>query len=375
MDDTMTDGMIDGDEMGVVDELNRMGTAWFVLRAYWAYVNSRETRWNNTATVNVRKSAFRRTMGMSTAAGEKLHMLFLGRVINEANPAGIDRNNLGVTGDEILTLANEILERNPSLSLLPEAYMAIKENERMPRWLADYRKGDEVPLEAFLSGRTVFYPGSWFDTEPMKIFGCSGSVYAFIYADYNNAFRNPLFTIEGFRELFKSEFQLEGYRVFDMVPYDANKMNGAIEWRPHLTAEDYRNVINLPRYTNQFSYFVVLEKEPNSVETLGPNRLALWFISGDGVATYDAVYANRNTIPPFAFVHQDHGFGGNYTNFGNDGLLHAIAERSNVYPRFILHGQGGTGVRWGGYNEVDGVTTSTERNRTLLVQSVDFARR
>ena len=365
MNDTMSDRMIDGDEMGVVDELNRMGTAWFVLRAYWAYVNSRETRWNNTATVNIRKSAFRRTMDMSTAVGEKLHMLFLGRVINEANPAGIDRNNLGVTGDEILTLANEILERNPSLSLLPETYMAIKECESMPSWLADYRKGDEVPLEAFLSSRTVFYPGSWFDTEPMKIFGCSGSAHAFIYADYN-ASENPLFTIAGFRELFRSEFQLEGYRVFDMVPYDANKMNEAIKWRPHLTAEDYRNVINLPRYTNQFSYFVVLEKEPSSVETLGPDRLALWFISGDGVATYDAVYANENAIPPFVFVHQDHGFGGNYTNFGNDGLLHAIAEQSNVYPRFILHGQGGTGIRWGGYNEVDGVTHTRERDRSLL---------
>ena len=114
---------------------------------------------------------------------------------------------------------------------------------------------------------------------------------------------------------------------------------------PHLPLDRdfYGQTLNMPRYTNQFSYFVVLEKEPSSVETLGPNRLALWFISGDGVATYDAVYANENAIPPFVFVHQDHGFGGNYTNFGNDGLLHAIAEQSNVYPRFILHGQGGTG--------------------------------
>ena len=374
MNETMSDGIINDEEIGSIDELNRMGTAWFVLRAYWAYVDSREKRWNNTATVNVRENAFCRTLSMITAEGEKMHRYFLSHVISQANHLRLNHNTLGVTGDEILTLANEILERNPSLSLLLETYMAIKENERMPSWLADYRKGDEVPLEAFLSSRTVFYPGSWFDTEPMKIFGCSGSAHAFIYVDYN-ASENPLFTREGFCELFKSEFQLEGYRVFDMVPYNANKMNGAIKWRPHLTAEDYRNVINMPRYTNQFSYFVVLEKEPSSVETLGPNRLALWFISGDGVATYDAVYGNENAIPPFVFVHQDHGFGGNYTNFSNDGLLHAIAERSNVFPRFILHGQGGTGVRWAGYGEVIGVTTSTERNRTLLVQSVDFARR
>jgi hypothetical protein len=365
MNDTMSDGIINDEEMGSIDELNRMGSAWFVLRAYCAYVDSREKRWNNTATVNVRENAFFRTLSMITAEGEKMHRYFLSHVINQENHLRLNHNTLGVTGDEILTLANEILERNPSLSHLPETYMAIKECESMPSWLADYSKGDEVPLEAFLSSRTVFYPGSWFDTEPMKIFGCSGSAHAFIYADYN-ASENPLFTGEGFCELFKSEFQLEGYRVLDMVQYDANKMNGAIKWRPHLTAEDYRNVINLPRYTNQFSYFVVLEKEPSSVETLGPDRLALWFISGDGVATYDAVYAYENAIPPFVFVHQDHGFGGNYTNFGNDGLLHAIAERSNVYPRFILHGQGGTGARWAGYNEVDGVTHTRERDRSLL---------
>jgi hypothetical protein len=367
MNDTMSDGIINDEEMGSIDELNRMGSAWFVLRAYCAYVDLREKRWNNTATVNVRENAFFRTLSMITAEGEKMHRYFLSHVINEANHLKLNHNTLGVTGDEILTLANEILERNPSLSLLPETYMAIKERESMPSWLADYSKGDEVPLEAFLSSRTVFYPGSWFDTEPMKIFGCSGSAHAFIYADYN-ASENPLFTREGFCELFRSEFQLEGYRVFDMVPYNAKKMNEAIKWEPHLTAEDYRNVINLPRYTNQFSYFVVLEKEPSSVETLGPDRLALWFISGDGVATYDAVYANENAIPPFVFVHQDHGFGGNYTNFGNDGLLHAIAERSNVYPGFILQGQEGTGIRWVGYDEVEGVTHTRERDRTLLVR-------
>jgi hypothetical protein len=160
-----------------------------------------------------------------------------------------------------------------------------------------------------------------------------------------------------------------------MVPYNAKKMNEAIKWEPHLTAEDYRNVVDMPRNVNPFSYFVVLERANSLGEAFGPKRIALWFIFGDGVATFDAVYANENAVRPFAFVHQDHGFGGNYTNFGEEGLLYVIAERSSVFPEFILHGQGGTGIRWAGYNEVDGVTTSTERNRTLLVQSVDFARR
>ena len=128
MNETMSDGIINDEEIGSIDELNRMGTAWFVLRAYWACVDSREKRWNNTATVNVRENAFCRTLSMITEKEEKMHRYFLSHVISQANHLRLNHNTLGVTGDEILTLANEILERNPSLSLLPETYMAIKEN-------------------------------------------------------------------------------------------------------------------------------------------------------------------------------------------------------------------------------------------------------
>ena len=369
MNGIISDGPMHDDVIDGGDELRRMGIAWFVLRAYWAYVNSDERRWANTATIAVRKNAFRKTFGVIAAGGEPLHKLFLEYVIHHSTSAKIDRNGFGVSADNVRELANEILARNPFLNVFPEAYMAMNAHEKLPRWLAGHRKGDEFPLKEFLSGRTVFYPGSWFDSEPMKIFGRSSSVHAFIYSDYN-AMRHPLFTKDGFPELFRTEFDLDGYRVLDMVLFDADAMNAAIRWRPHLTPEELRNVAdsfrNMAHRFDQFSYFIVLEREDGFGDASGPDRLALWFISGDGIATYDAVYASGNAVPPFAMVHQDHGFGGNYTNYGNDGLLHAIAERCNVFPQFILHGRGGLGIRWRGYGEVFGVSNTRERDRTLL---------
>ncbi len=50
----------------------------------------------------------------------------------------------------------------------------------------------------------------------------------------------------------------------------------------------------------------------------------------------------------------DHGFGGNYDEFGNDGLLHRIAERTGVFPEYLLVAEDATRP-WRGYVRVEGV--------------------
>ncbi len=99
-------------------ELRRMGIAWFVLRSYWAYVNPKERRWENTKTLLVRECAFRRTFNVLARNGEKLHKLYLEYIIENANPALINHNRLGVSADEVRKLAKEILSTNPGLKLV-----------------------------------------------------------------------------------------------------------------------------------------------------------------------------------------------------------------------------------------------------------------
>ena len=75
-----------------------------------------------------------------------------------------------------------------------------------------------------------------------------------------------------------------------------------------------------------FGWFVALDRQGGG-EDHGPQRLAILFIGGDGIASYDALYCQRDGTPPaFLAVIQDHGFGGNYNRFGQDGLLETVLE-------------------------------------------------
>ena len=99
-------------------ELRRMGCAWFVLRAYWAYVDPKERRWAGTRTVAVRKCAFRRTFDVRARNGEKCHKQYLEYIIEHANTARLGSNRLGINAEEVRRLAKEILSTNPGLNLV-----------------------------------------------------------------------------------------------------------------------------------------------------------------------------------------------------------------------------------------------------------------
>ena len=105
--------MPDGDR-----ELWRMGCAWFVLRAYWAYVDPKERRWERTRTLAVRKCAFKRTFDVLARNGEKLHKQYLEYITERASAARLNRNSFGLNADEVRRLAKEILSSNPELNIV-----------------------------------------------------------------------------------------------------------------------------------------------------------------------------------------------------------------------------------------------------------------
>lgn len=71
------------------------------------------------------------------------------------------------------------------------------------------------------------------------------------------------------------------------------------------------------------------------------------FIGGDGIATYDALFGNKNMVTPLAVVLQEHG-GGNYASFGRDSIMEEIAKNSGVYPELLLVGTNCTEA-WNGF--------------------------
>ena len=218
--------------------------------------------------------------------------------------------------------------------------------EQLPEWLAS----DSPPgfdRREFFASRTLYYPGSGDDGQPVKLCALSHAAHNFIYVDYG-VDRNTLV-----KRLNDPERGFRGYRIAheEQVSEDVLRPGG---WTPHVAAGDVRDsTMFADSFVKPFGWFVVLDRKGGG-EDHGPRRLAHLFIGGDGFASYDALYCQADgTPPPFLAVIQDHGFGGNWDRFDRAGLLDRIARRRGVQPKFLLIGGGSE--PWSGYEDTGGV--------------------
>ena len=234
--------------------------------------------------------------------------------------------------------------------------------EDVPEWLKAYQRGKARPLADFLGSRIVYYPGSRTDGDPVEVFGASHSAHCFVYADY------MLSKEELLEELHTRGFW--GYNVLDEVSFSEAEVMRAIPWRRHfLSEEEMRSAANGTANMREFNHpdpyalLVVLERKANFGDDHGPKRLAILFLGADGIASFEAIFANGNATQFFGFLLQDHGFGGNYDHFGRGGLLEKIMTRSKVFPRFVLTAHDRL---YDGYAKVEWADPAGSRMRSLF---------
>ncbi len=204
--------------------------------------------------------------------------------------------------------------------------------EPIPSWLERFEPGQPFPRQQFFDSRVVYYPGSELDGQPVDLFGSTHCAHCFVYADYGvdqqrleHALCNPRERFSGYHH-----FACVQLKPADLAP------NG---WRPHVDRSEARDIPAgfAPVRQSPFAFLQVLERDHDLTDAHGPSRLAILFIGGDGIASFDALFAQQNGhAAPFAVVLQDHGFGGNYDSFGGGGLMERIAQRTHVQPHFLL---------------------------------------
>ena len=204
-------------------------------------------------------------------------------------------------------------------------------SEAVPAWLDKFDRNSIFDPRAFFGSRIVFYPGSGDDGQPVEMFGSTHSAHCFVYADYGvqedeirNRLNDPKQGFRGYKTLRRIDLTER-----DLVP------NG---WSPHVTISERRRA-NTPHASikdRPYGFLEILERTAGLDEVHGAKRLAILFLGADGAATFDALFCQERSSPPFAIVLQDHGTGGNYTDFGRDGLLEKIAERAKTYPELLL---------------------------------------
>ena len=234
--------------------------------------------------------------------------------------------------------------------------------EDIPEWLKAYQRGKSRPLADFLKSRIVYYPGAGIDWDPVEVFGASHSAHCFVYADY------MLPKDELTKELHTHGFR--GYDIFDEVSFSEREVMDAIPWCRHfLSEEEMRAAANgtaemrQVNHPSPYALLAILERKPNFGDDHGPERLAILFLGADGIATYEAIFANGNAPQFFGFLLQDHGWGGNYDRFGRGGLLEKIMTRSKVFPHFVLTAHDRP---YDGYAKVEWTEPAGSRGRCLF---------
>lgn len=159
----------------------------------------------------------------------------------------------------------------------------------MPQWLANYRSGEKLELAAVKRTECVFYPGSGNDGQPIHTF--NAAVHLYIYADY-------MLTREDLEKQL-TETPFKGYKQIGIHTLDLKQL--APSWRPHIRVtpeliECMRRFSDIKPYC----FISVFERQENFSDEHGVKRFAVIFIGGDGIATYDALFGNKNMVAPLA---------------------------------------------------------------------------
>lgn len=215
----------------------------------------------------------------------------------------------------------------------------------MPAWLSSIDETSSFCKEDVISG-SVYYPGAGIDYSIINAY--SGFAHSFIYADYGVDKGEILERIQhlaGYevvliKELRHKDIVIDNLEELELIEDD---------FYPRLSygdtiAERLKSHHRRMKHMNEgndhnFCIWIVYQRRSTANPGLGPDRLSLLYIRGEGVATYKAIY-NKNKIKPVAIViaRADIGFGRNWTLFEQNNAVFERIVRANKagIPKYLF---------------------------------------
>lgn len=205
-------------------------------------------------------------------------------------------------------------------------------------------------LDAFWQSRIVFYPGYGSDGHPVKFFNSLQLATCFVYADYWVEEEEVKADLDNPAKGYSGHFK--GYHSVARIPLTEADL-GPRARRSHGDTL-FRQV---GARVDPYVFLEVMERDAGFDDSHGAQRLSVLFLGTDGHATYEALFCQvKGQRPPYAVALQDHGFGGNYSNFGRGGVMERMAIESGVFPEYLLVAEGT--LPWNGYVRVPEVAGS-----------------
>ncbi len=215
--------------------------------------------------------------------------------------------------------------------------------EPLPKWLDS--DSPTFDRKTFFDSRTVYYPGSGCDRHPVELCAPSHAAHTFLYVDWGVKREEIIECLEDRTKGFR------GYETLCRQPITEDALRPGT-WERHFKKQEVAKPVFFPKPDDSvkpFRLFVVLRRKDGD-EDLGPRRLAILFIGGDGFEYFDKLYCQEDgTPPPYLVVVEDYGWGGNYDRFDKGGLLERIARKCSVRPKYLLVGEPST--KWTGYED------------------------
>lgn len=83
------------------DILTKMGATWFVSYAYYERIDRTHKNWDKVATTQPRISKYNKS--------RSYHKAWLAEILT-MNPANLNKNTIGLSAEEIMTMARKLLD-------------------------------------------------------------------------------------------------------------------------------------------------------------------------------------------------------------------------------------------------------------------------
>jgi len=180
------------------------------------------------------------------------------------------------------------------------------------------------------SFKTVYYAGAGYDLSPLQLFSKNANVEKIYFSDY--------FFDRDDSEKIKGRIDERCENVIELKPRDFNKRSWADFWHPGTIANEmfyhpdtaWGRLIRINQSLQLNKYF------------------DFYYLGTEGVQTAEILIENK--IIPDVLVIQDHGFGGNWAEFGGvDSPLYKVMK--NNLPEYILSNPDNE-MLWPGYKQV-----------------------
>jgi len=207
-----------------------------------------------------------------------------------------------------------------------------KSSEEVPDWIRAAPDLTASIVEKFIGSRVVFYPGAGTDSGAIRLFGSSQNSHCFVHADYshNDCGRNP-----------------KGYRAVRRSVLSAQMLTKLLGWRDTHPVSDGGH---LGRKYRLRALWVIFKRMKSFDEYHGAEYLALLHMQAEAICVFRNLWARRGRAL-HAVVLQDHGLGGNCTQFGRESPLYKLASDNGALPNWLLVGTENTEA-WPGYRKV-----------------------